>query len=84
MTTVDAFELMMRFWRRLGVDPELVVQRHIAQLGVYNEIRDVAEGLMAIIAEEKGVRLGEVMEGFGLVGGGGASGREGREGRRKV
>ena len=81
---MDAFELTVKFWRRSESDPEVVVHRHIAQLGVYNEIRDVAEGLMAIIAEEKGVRLGEVMEGFGLVGGGGAGGREGREGRRKV
>ena len=81
---MDAFELTLKFWRRSESDPEVVVHRHITQLGVYNEIRDVAEGLMAIIAEEKGIRLGEVMEGFGLVGGGGASEREGREGRRKV
>ena len=32
----------------------------------YNEMRDVAEGLMALIAEERGVRIGEVMESFGL------------------
>ena len=32
----------------------------------YNEIRDVGQGLMGMIADKRGVRIREVMEEFGV------------------
>lgn len=42
------------------------VKRHIALLTKYNEIKDIAQGLMGLIAEQRGVRVGVVMEEFGM------------------
>lgn len=39
---------------------------HIAALHGYNEIKDVAQGLMGLLAEQRGVRVIEVMEEFGV------------------
>jgi hypothetical protein len=43
-----------------------VIRRHIALLHDYNEIKDVGQGLMGMIAERRGVRVGVVMEEFGV------------------
>lgn len=43
-----------------------MISSHIQKLSQYNDLRDVAEGLMVLIAEERGLRVGEVMGGFGL------------------
>ncbi|ERF70061.1 hypothetical protein EPUS_00248 [Endocarpon pusillum Z07020] len=45
---------------------EAILKRHIRLLHEYNEIRDVGMGLMGLIADARGVRLGEVMDGFGV------------------
>lgn len=47
-------------------DPNKTVQKHIKLLHEYNEMRDVALGLMGMVAEKRGVVVGEVMEEFGL------------------
>ncbi|KAJ9628649.1 hypothetical protein H2203_002551 [Taxawa tesnikishii (nom. ined.)] len=43
-----------------------VVKRHIKLLHDYNEIKDVAMGLMGITAEQRGVRIAHVLEDFGM------------------
>ena len=47
-------------------DPDKIVQEHIRLLHQYNEIKDVGQGLMGLIADARGVRLGDVMEEFGV------------------
>ena len=46
-------------------DPSITVKRHIRLLHDYNEIKDVAQGLMGLIAEARGVRQIEVQREFG-------------------
>ena len=47
---------------------EAITKRHIKLLHDYNEIKDVGLGLMGMIADARGVRLGVVMEEFGVGG----------------
>jgi DNA repair protein Swi5/Sae3 len=47
---------------------DAVVKAHIKLLHSYNEIKDVGLGLMGLIADGRGVRLGEVMAEFGVGG----------------
>jgi DNA repair protein Swi5/Sae3 len=42
------------------------VKRHIDLLHAYNEIKDVGQGLMSLIADSRGVRVREVMEEMGV------------------
>lgn len=46
-------------------DPSITVKQHIRLLHDYNEIKDVAQGLMGLIAEARGVRQIEVQREFG-------------------
>jgi DNA repair protein Swi5/Sae3 len=43
-----------------------VIKDHISLLQKYNEIKDIAQGLMGLIAETRGVRLKVVMEEYGM------------------
>lgn len=43
-----------------------IVRNHIALLHRYNEIKDVGMGLLSLLADRDGRRLGEVMELFGV------------------
>ena len=43
-----------------------VINEHITLLHKYNEIKDIAQGLMGLIAESRGVRVKVVMEEFGM------------------
>ncbi|KAH7122712.1 Swi5-domain-containing protein [Dendryphion nanum] len=45
-----------------------IVKKHIKLLHEYNEIKDVGEGLMGLIAEQRGCRIVEVQEEFGIGG----------------
>jgi Swi5 len=45
-----------------------IVKRHITLLHQYNEIKDAGLGLMGLIADARGVRLGTVLEEFGVGG----------------
>lgn len=45
-----------------------MVKQHIGLLHQYNEIKDIGLGLMGLIADARGVRLGEVLEEFGVGG----------------
>ncbi|KAJ5722829.1 DNA repair protein SWI5 [Penicillium malachiteum] len=47
-------------------DPNETVQRHIRLLHEYNEIKDVAQGLMGLIADAKGVRVVEIHKEYGV------------------
>lgn len=43
-----------------------IVKERIRRLNEYNEMRDIGEGLIGIIAESRGVRIKEVQEEFGI------------------
>lgn len=45
-------------------DPQATVKAHIKLLHDYNEIRDVGQGLMGIIADNRGVRVRDVYQDF--------------------
>ncbi len=47
-------------------DTQATVKAHIKLLHDYNEIRDVGQGLMGIIADTKGVRVRDVYQDFGV------------------
>lgn len=51
-------------WKR--EDPTTTVKSHIRLLHEYNEIKDVGQGLMGLIADTKGVRVVEVQREFGV------------------
>ncbi|MBE7180378.1 MAG: hypothetical protein INR71_04055 [Terriglobus roseus] len=42
------------------------VKQHISLMHRYNEIRDTALGLMGMLADQRGVRLRDVQEDFGM------------------
>jgi hypothetical protein len=42
------------------------VKRHIKLLHDYNDIRDVGQGLIGMIADNRGVRIGDLYEEFGV------------------
>ncbi|CAD6499746.1 BgTH12-03854 [Blumeria graminis f. sp. triticale] len=42
------------------------VRMHIELLHAYNEIRDVGQGLIGMLAEQQGVRIGSLYENFGV------------------
>lgn len=44
----------------------VVIKEHIALLHKYNEIKDIGQGLMGLIADKRGVRMAAVMEDFGM------------------
>ena len=50
----------------LQAQAEAIVKRHIDLLHAYNEIKDVGQGLMGLIADSRGVRVREVMEEMGV------------------
>jgi hypothetical protein len=43
-----------------------IVKDHIKLLHEYNELKDVGQGLMGLIAEQRGVRIVEVQDEFGI------------------
>lgn len=43
-----------------------VIKDHIALLHKYNEIKDIGQGLMGLIADKRGVRMATVMEEYGM------------------
>lgn len=43
-----------------------VIKEHITLLHKYNEIKDIAQGLMGLIADQRGERLGAVMQSFDM------------------
>lgn len=42
------------------------VKQHIELLHAYNGIRDIGHGLMGMIAEQRGVRVKDIMDEFGV------------------
>ncbi|KAL3476098.1 Swi5-domain-containing protein [Aspergillus californicus] len=51
---------------KLKNDPSETVKRHIRLLHEYNEIKDVGQGLMGLIADARGVRQVDVQKEFGV------------------
>lgn len=45
---------------------EETVKKHITLLHDYNDIRDVGQGLIGMIADNRGVRIGELYDEFGV------------------
>ncbi|KAI9714740.1 MAG: hypothetical protein M1820_000029 [Bogoriella megaspora] len=52
-------EYMLDFSKR-------TIEAHIKALHTYNEVKDIAQGLIGMIAEKRGVRVKDVMEEYGL------------------
>ncbi|KAK5134841.1 hypothetical protein LTR08_006073 [Meristemomyces frigidus] len=44
----------------------VVIKEHIGLLHKYNEMKDIAQGLMGLIADKRGVRIANVMEDFDM------------------
>ena len=44
----------------------VTIKDHISLLHKYNEIKDIGQGLMGLIAESRGVRNAAVMEDYGI------------------
>jgi hypothetical protein len=42
------------------------IKEHISLLHKYNEIKDVGQGLMGLIAESSGVRIADVQGDYGM------------------
>ncbi|KAL5003118.1 Swi5-domain-containing protein [Aspergillus recurvatus] len=51
---------------KLKNDPSETVKRHIRLLHEYNEIKDIGQGLMGLIADARGVRQVDVQKEFGV------------------
>ncbi|KAJ5693407.1 Swi5-domain-containing protein [Penicillium macrosclerotiorum] len=51
---------------KLSHDPSKTVKRHIHLLHEYNEVKDVAQGLMGLIAEAQGVQCADVQREYGV------------------
>ncbi|EEP79542.1 predicted protein [Uncinocarpus reesii 1704] len=49
-------------------DPATIVKRHIRLLHEYNEIKDIGQGLLGLIAERRAVRYVDVQKEFGVGG----------------
>ncbi|PYH86585.1 DUF1337 domain protein [Aspergillus uvarum CBS 121591] len=47
-------------------DPKVTVQQHIRLLHEYNEIKDVGQGLLGLIADARGVRQIDVQKEYGV------------------
>jgi len=43
-----------------------IIKDHIGRLHRYNEIRDVGQGLIGMIADQRGVRISECYDEFGV------------------
>ncbi|KAJ5910951.1 DNA repair protein SWI5 [Penicillium subrubescens] len=52
--------------KTLKNDSSETVKRHIRLLHDYNEIKDIAQGLMGLIAEARGVRHVDVQREYGV------------------
>jgi DNA repair protein Swi5/Sae3 len=51
---------------KLKHDPSTTVKRHIRLLHEYNEIKDIGQGLMGLIADARGMRQVDVQRDFGV------------------
>ncbi|KAL2814644.1 Swi5-domain-containing protein [Aspergillus granulosus] len=51
---------------KLKNDPSETMKRHIRLLHEYNEIKDVGQGLIGLIADARGMRQVDVQEEFGV------------------
>ncbi|KAH6681712.1 DNA repair protein, partial [Halenospora varia] len=52
--------------KNLTVPAAETVKTHIKLLHDYNDIKDIGQGLVGMIAENRGVRIGELYEEFGV------------------
>jgi hypothetical protein len=51
---------------KLMAEAKKVIKEHIQRLHRYNEIRDVGQGLIGMIADQRGVRIVDCQEEFGV------------------
>lgn len=47
---------------RCNQDPEAIVKKHIAQLKQYHELKDIALGLVTMIADQRKLRTMDILE----------------------
>ncbi|KAI1004469.1 hypothetical protein K3495_g3741 [Podosphaera aphanis] len=70
-TAIEA-DIASKFSRLQEINKELkapaidTVKHHIKLLHDYNDIRDIGQGLIGMIAEQRGVRIGDLYEEFGV------------------
>jgi hypothetical protein len=51
---------------KLMAEARQVIKDHIGRLHRYNEIRDVGQGLIGMIADQRGVRIVDCLDEFGV------------------
>ncbi|KZZ94126.1 DNA repair protein Swi5/Sae3 [Ascosphaera apis ARSEF 7405] len=61
---VEARQELSTLSEEAAKDPTAIVNRHIRLLHEYNEIKDVGQGLLGLIAESRGVRYVDVQKEF--------------------
>ena len=47
-------------------DPEAVVKKHISQLKKYNELKDIALALVAMISDNRKLKITDILEEMGI------------------
>ncbi|KAF2425822.1 hypothetical protein EJ08DRAFT_594140, partial [Tothia fuscella] len=52
---------------KIMIEAKKVIKEHIGRLHTYNEMRDVGQGLIGMIADQRGVRIVDCQEEFGVV-----------------
>ncbi|KKK23618.1 hypothetical protein ARAM_002843 [Aspergillus rambellii] len=64
--TADMERQIANIKAKLENDASETVTRHIRLLHQYNEIKDIGQGLMGLMAEARGVRQAEIQQEFGV------------------
>ncbi|PTU24687.1 hypothetical protein P175DRAFT_0553968 [Aspergillus ochraceoroseus IBT 24754] len=64
--TADMERQIANIKAKLKNDASETVTRHIRLLHQYNEIKDIGQGLMGLMAEARGVRQAEIQQEFGV------------------
>ncbi|PKY05406.1 putative DNA repair protein Swi5/Sae3 [Aspergillus campestris IBT 28561] len=64
--TAELEAQLLKTKSQLKNDPSITVRRHIRLLHDYNEIKDIAQGLMGLLADARGERQIDVQRGFGV------------------
>ncbi|KAI5306792.1 hypothetical protein KEM56_007086 [Ascosphaera pollenicola] len=59
-------EELSKLCQQEGIDPAAVNQRHINLLHEYNDVKDIGQGLLGLIAEARGQRQVDVEREFGV------------------
>ena len=61
------YELKLKLYIYINIvsvneDPEAVVKKHISQLKKYNELKDLALALVAMISDNRKLKIADILE----------------------